>query len=322
MIKKIILSFLLISWIIWWWISFWSDTTIDGTGVCLQFATSTWLQDLLDVSEPDQISCYKWDKNEATSDVNSITDFSLKLKFNISNSDNLLLASNNGVVKQFNGLDTSKTYSVELTSFYDKNSNIQNATLKIIDNNWQVVQEYDANKDWFLPKYDIKNINILWKKWITNISNLSVLYNTNDSADKTWYIKINGINGSDWYSSDWNCWTDNHPCTRKYFYNWEMWWYNKNILSSIVLNVFYDYNGNNTLDNNSELVYTYNYNLTGAINLSNDDKLSFNTKYKELNIDDLTNLKFSNWLQILNEKNIWNNIVNNNFIKYMFDKQN
>lgn len=244
--------------------------------------------------------------NDFTFKATPTSDYVLTERFELTWTDRLMLLNSAGKTWIYKNLDKTKTYTIDLYDDKKEDNTVTDFWIKISDGNTQVLNIKASNTN-TLPFFDLKNIIIVTLD-NTTIKDLTMLYSS-QSVWKPWSISVTWINATNWYQSDWTCkWTD---CKRSYFYNWYLGSPDNWKIEKVILNIYYDFNHNWKPDN-GDLVYTTSYTLPNPLDISEANVL-FDSKYKSIDINTLTRLKFTDWLKLTRIKFI-NDLIDWTFI--------
>ena len=234
-------------------------------------------------------------------------NYQLGLRFNLSNTDRLLLFNKDTWQYWiYKWLDLTKTYKVDLYDFFDKDWNLLDFQIIIYDNSDNKILDLKHSDSVSLPLIDILNNLLIVIPDQAKIENFYFLYSSTKEG-KIGYIKISWINATKWYEGD-------------YFYDWvAISDKDKTKITWFLLKIYFDKDKNWSYDD-KELMYDYYYKLSTPIDITNNKHIQFDNTYKNANVLDLTNLIFVNWIKYV-KSFLTSNIVDANVdIKTVVDK--
>ena len=234
-------------------------------------------------------------------------NYQLGLRFNLSNTDRLLLFNKDTWQYWiYKWLDLTKTYKVDLYDFFDKDWNLLDFQIIIYDNSDNKILDLKHSDSVSLPLIDILNNLLIVIPDQAKIENFYFLYSSTKEG-KIGYIKISWINATKWYEGD-------------YFYDWvAISDKDKTKITWFLLKIYFDKDKNWKYDD-KELMYDYYYKLSTPIDITNNKHIQFDNTYKNANVLDLTNLIFVNWIKYV-KSFLTSNIVDANVdIKTVVDK--
>jgi len=278
--KIFLVSFLLVSFF-WYSKTFWQN--ID----CLQLDQNKDIQTNFKESYTGHIECGYYDNYNFK--LTPLDDYNVTERFNITWTDRFMLLDNSTDKSWiYKWLDPKKQYMVDLTNYFDKDWNLKDFEVKIIDENGNQVVKVLASNSQTLPIFNFSKLVILFLDNV-KIDDLNILYSTKTKWDLG-KITISWINAKDWYDSKGTC--NGKDCTRKYFYQWVLGTPKNWKVDKVLLNIYFDF-WNDWIPDTSDLVWSTSYTLPTPLDVT-EAHLQFDETYKSIDLGNISNLWFTN----------------------------